>query len=230
MDMLFCFDGSLKITPQDCEQIKIDGASFIGTFDLPYEIIFSSQFSFLHVHFKTNGIYPLTKVPLYMLINQDISLKELLGNPVSEVYEKMEAETSDDEKIEILEDYLFSIYQGSDINYRLNQGIDLIQNQKGIAPVKEVSKQLNTNYKSLERWFKSNVGLSPKKFSSITRFKFILEEIEQSQRPDWMNIATNYGFHDQSHFIHSFQKYAGLTPEQYLSKVRVSNFYNEHTK
>ena len=230
MDMLFCFDGHLKITPQDADPLKINTASFIGSFDLPYQIILPSQFSLLHIRFKTNGIYPLTKVPLYQLINQEISLQELLGNPISEIHEKMEAEKSDDKKINILEDYLFSIYQNSRINYRLNYGIELIQKQKGITPVKELSNQLNTNYKSLERWFKSKVGLSPKTFSSITRFKFILEEIDHSKEPDWMNLATNYGFHDQSHFIHSFQKYAGLTPEQYWSNTQLSNFYNEQSK
>lgn len=230
MDMLFCFDGELKVIPKNCEQINVNGASFIGSFDQPYEVIFSSQFHFLHVHFKTNGIYPLTKIPLHILTNQDISLYELMGYSSAEVYEKMQTEEVDLEKIKILEEYLLAIYEQSNINFRLNHGIDLIQSQKGMISINDLNKKLNTNYKYLERWFKSNVGLSPKKFSSITRFKFILEEIEKLDQPNWMNITTNFGFHDQSHFIHSFQKYAGLTPEQYWTKVHMSNFYNERLK
>jgi len=227
MDFAFCFDGSLQVRLDGGAGFQLDGASFIGNFDTPYEITLTSQISILHVRFKAGGIYPLTKVPLANILNGELPIKDLINQGAYDVYQEMGEARTFESKVKILEAYLCKIYRSSDINYRLNQAINTIQQKKGILNIRDLSYELNTNYKSLERWFKAKVGLTPKKFSSITRFKNIVEDIDSKRVSSWMDLVVDYGFHDQSHFIKSFEEFSGLTPEVYLRKNQVSIFYNE---
>ncbi len=227
LDMVFCFDGNIRLKLKKDSVIDINSAYFIGNFDTPYTISFSSSLSIIHVRFKTQGIYPLTKIPLAKVLNQAVSVEDLINQSVADLYHRMGEKDSFIDRIKLLETFLIKKYSKSTINYRLNHGINLIQQKKGMVNIKELSHELNTNYKSLERWFKAKVGLSPKKFSSITRFKNILEDLESCVQPSWMTLVNQYGFYDQSHFIKKFEEYAGLSPEDYWEKSQVSNFYND---
>jgi len=64
--------------------------------------------------------------------------------------------------------------------------------------------------------FKSNVGLTPKAFSKITRFQKTIREIEASKKISWSGIAFDTGYYDQAHFINDFKNFSGFTPRQYL--------------
>lgn len=215
MDMVFCFSGDFEIARFNQSNIKISKASFIAHFDLPYHILLKKDIALLHVRFKPNGIYPLTKIPLRGLLNNQTAIEDLLNKKVLEVLENMAEHASYKQRIQVLENYLKAIYQKSQLHHRLDFGLKIIQEKRGVLSVKELSDQLNSNYKSLDRWFQQNIGLSPKRFMKITRFKNILAELEQQEKTDWMDLVTKYGFHDQSHFIREFQEFAGTTPANF---------------
>lgn len=219
MDFVFCFEGNLELKLENGNHLKIDKAQFIGNFEKAYKMKFSSGISILHVRFKPKGIYPITKVPLVNGVNSNVPIEELLNNSALELYQQLGEEPSQLIKINLLEKYLFKLYNNSIINYRFNQGVDIIQDCKGIVNIKYLSKELNVSYKSLERWFKSNIGLTPKKFCDITRFKNIIEEIDSKKCPDWMQYVSTYNFYDQPHFIRNFEEYSGLSPHKYLHRA-----------
>lgn len=211
-DMIFCFEGNLEFLVQGQSSFKVDGASFINNFDRPYNIAFHGGLSLMHIRFKPNGIYPLTKVPLFELLNGQLSLEDLTDKNISFLHEEMYEQTSDLKRISIFEKYLFKRYSTANLHYRLDNGLQIIQDKKGLLTVSELSETLNTNYKSIDRWFKKNVGLPPKKFMQITRFKNILEDLERQDKLDWMQIVSDYNFHDQAHFIKDFSRFAGVSP------------------
>jgi len=72
------------------------------------------------------------------------------------------------------------------------------------------------SYSTLERYFKKETGLTPKKYESLVRYKSAVEEIYDSQSNDWMYYVDKYGYYDQSHFIKEIKKYTGFTPNQLL--------------
>ncbi len=211
-DMIFCFEGNLKISVQGQDAFKVADAAFISNFDRPYDISLCGNLSVMHIRFKPNGIYPLTKIPLFELLNGQLPLEDLTDKNISFLHQEMQEQTSDLKRIAIFEKYLLRRYASSNLHYRLDSGLQIIQDKKGLLTVSELSKTLNTNYKSIDRWFKKHVGLPPKKFMQITRFKNILEDLEHQDQPDWMKIVSDYNFHDQAHFIKDFSRFAGVSP------------------
>src|SRR5690606_41786629 len=61
--------------------------------------------------------------------------------------------------------------------------------------------------------FRDQVGLSPKHFQRIARFRKVIAELEPTREIDWVDLALSCGYHDQAHFNHDFRGLAGRSEE-----------------
>ncbi|MGZ7079073.1 MAG: helix-turn-helix domain-containing protein, partial [Thermoanaerobaculia bacterium] len=68
--------------------------------------------------------------------------------------------------------------------------------------------------------FDAAVGVSPKMFARVVRFRRVLREIA-APAVDWSDVALSAGYFDQSHLIADFRQFAGTTPVPFfLSRDR----------
>lgn len=65
--------------------------------------------------------------------------------------------------------------------------------------------------KQFMRVFRECVGMNPKEYGRIVRFQHALRMMQLGSR-DYADIAYATGYSDQSHFIHEFRQFSGLTP------------------
>jgi len=87
----------------------------------------------------------------------------------------------------------------------------------GRVAVEALADEMCVSQKTLERIFKRNVGIPPKGFLRIIRFRALLKLIRESPAKDFSNLlqmAADLGYHDHAHLTHEFRKYAGLTPSE----------------
>ncbi len=222
MDFVFLFEGNIQLDLGKTTLLDLNRCSFIGHFDKVYNIHYQQDVLLLNVRFHPNGVYPLTKIPLKKAFNNYIELEDFLpkDSPIENLHERLAGQPTNKTKIATLEHFLSKVYQVSDLHHRLDHGIQYIQQQQGLITVQELCQKLNTNYKSLNRWFDKNVGLSPKRFIQITRFKHLLGAIEDQKQLDWMELVTDYNFHDQAHFVKEFKQFAGKTPTAYRATLQ----------
>jgi len=78
-----------------------------------------------------------------------------------------------------------------------------------------ITQDLGLSRRHLERLFKEQVGISPKRYQSILRFGKVIESIRDAENLAELAFELNYA--DQSHFIKEFKKYSGITPKNYLN-------------
>ncbi|MCW5875309.1 MAG: AraC family transcriptional regulator [Anaerolineales bacterium] len=83
-----------------------------------------------------------------------------------------------------------------------------------------LSAELNVSHKHLIQQFTVLVGLRPKQFARVLRFAALLPGLAADGAPDWAALAQVAGYHDQAHFNREFQRFAGLTPRQYIQRRR----------
>lgn len=69
----------------------------------------------------------------------------------------------------------------------------------------------------LEESFRTSVGVTPKEYQRLQRFRRALERIDRAGDLGWAAFATERGYYDQSHFNNEFRSHAGLRPSQYLA-------------
>lgn len=66
--------------------------------------------------------------------------------------------------------------------------------------------------------FREQVGLSPKRYARLQRFRRAAAQAHAGPGVDWAGIAADCGFHDQPHLVHEFRAFSGMTPGAYVAR------------
>lgn len=91
--------------------------------------------------------------------------------------------------------------------------VEEVSEQFDLKTIMDVTKY---SYSTIERYFKKDTGLTPKRFQSLQRYKKAVRELYITRNDDWQHYVVKYGYYDQSHFIKEIKKYTKHTPGQLL--------------
>jgi methylphosphotriester-DNA--protein-cysteine methyltransferase len=84
----------------------------------------------------------------------------------------------------------------------------------GLAALDE---SLGLSPRRLQQVFRTEVGLTPKAYQRLHRFRRALVGINRAAEVGWAVFALERGYYDRSHFIGEFRIHAGLTPSEYVA-------------
>lgn len=104
------------------------------------------------------------------------------------------------------------------------QAVAAIEASDGALRVEALADTLGVSRQHLSAQFRDQVGLSPKLFARITRFRRATATATARVRPspsaappDWADLALACGYFDQSHLIRDFHDFAGSSPDAWLA-------------
>ncbi|WP_044236112.1 helix-turn-helix domain-containing protein [Chondromyces apiculatus] len=83
--------------------------------------------------------------------------------------------------------------------------------------VESVAERLGVTARHLRRAFTESVGVPPKDFARAVRLQRAVRMAATSK--DWVRIAADAGYYDQSHLIADFREFVGLTPGAFLKRT-----------
>ncbi len=179
----------------------------------------------LVIQFKTNGAYPFLKVPLHELNNQVIPAEDLFGDDVLLLRKQIIGEQEAAGKFRKVESWLLQQFDRSKC---APNEINLILDQLKSTPMTEnhaIFSAYPNSQKHLINQFKLYFGLTPKVFHRIFRFNKILKQIHNKEALKWSDIAYEFGYSDQSHFIKEFKEFSGFNPGEFIEL----DFHNDET-
>lgn len=88
-----------------------------------------------------------------------------------------------------------------------------------VLDVEALANQCACSRRTLERSFKSVVGLSVKQYQQMARLEqMILALYQQESAVNWTAFSQQFGFSDQSHLIRTLKQQLRKTPSHYLHK------------
>ena len=82
-------------------------------------------------------------------------------------------------------------------------------------PVHQVVAQSGYSHRGFIALFRDAVGLSPKRYARVQRFRRVLQRTAADPAVSWIDLALDAGYSDQSHFNREFQEFAGVSPAHY---------------
>ncbi|MBA3936277.1 MAG: AraC family transcriptional regulator [Planctomycetes bacterium] len=94
---------------------------------------------------------------------------------------------------------------------------DLIERSGGRLSGKELGRATGYSARHLRDLFLQHLGLPPKVFARIVRFRAVLAALGTEPRPSWAALAIQHGYCDQSHLINAFIGFTGRTPQAFLA-------------
>lgn len=72
--------------------------------------------------------------------------------------------------------------------------------------------------------FNDELGLAPKVFCKLIRFQHLLYNMNEIDKDDnglnLSELATEFGYYDQSHMIKDFNELSNITPTKYLHLLK----------
>jgi AraC-like DNA-binding protein len=95
--------------------------------------------------------------------------------------------------------------------------IGQIQRDHGATPIMAWARQAGVDARSLERAFCAQMGMTPKQYARVVRFKRHYQALISVDRAKQSLSAGLDGFYDQSHFNREFRHFTGVAPSAKLA-------------
>lgn len=108
--------------------------------------------------------------------------------------------------------------KGSGEHRKIAAVIEKIKTGNGTISLSNIQADLRLSERSLERIMQNHIGVSPKLFSRICRFQVTLDHLCEQPFGLLTDLAYEYAYADQSHYIRDFREFAGVTPRQFLNR------------
>jgi AraC-like DNA-binding protein len=167
------------------------------------------------IRFKPAGAQAFLRTPLGELADSHVDLDDLWGPDALAVRDRVCDARSDVERLEALQTALVARL---DPDYIPHPAVSaaLCALTDGAARVGPVAARTGLGHRRFTDVFRSGVGMTPKTFARLGRFRRTLAQIDDVDRPDWAELAVLRGFADQAHMIREFRAFSGLTPGDHL--------------
>lgn len=168
----------------------------------------------LIVQFKPAGASAFFREPLHNLFSQSTSLDDLV-NPlqVRTINDLLFHAESDEERISIVERFLFTMLRNPETDRLVSAAIQHIHQVNGFVRVSDLCDKLYISKDAFEKRFRKVVGAPPKQFASIVRMSSIIRQTRG--RDELLDAAFQAGFFDESHFVKAFRQFTGQNPTDF---------------
>ena len=173
----------------------------------------------LGVHFKPGGAFPFLGFPFGELHNAWITLADLWGEKQARrLLCLLHDAPTIDLKFQLLERWLTWVAEQPLQHHAAVQfALGEFDKEPGLQSSAIVADKVNLSQRRFIDLFRNEVGMTPKLFCRVQRFRDIVEAIQPKETVDWVDLALSFGYTDQSHFIHDFREFSGLRPSEYLA-------------
>ncbi len=159
------------------------------------------------------GLHQLFGIDMSTLTNTSMPLQELLGELETDALIARLKKASDHKKmIAVMDEFFLAQLPVFEIAPIVKKVIDYIHEEKGNVSIKDIEKNCFITSRTLERHFKIYIGLSPKDYIRIYRFKCLINYIHQNPETSWSKLCEQYGYYDQAHLTRHFTKYLKTKP------------------
>lgn len=159
------------------------------------------------ISFKLPGIEYLINQPISTLLNEVILLPDdfwgFNQNDLSDFDEFCAKATK----------IMLEILSEQQIDPRKQQLFELVYAHHGEIPINQLAERIHWSERQINRYFKSQFGLSLKSYCTILRFRASFSHIKEGK------LSPEKNFTDQAHFIKEIKRLSGVTPKELLKNV-----------
>jgi AraC-like DNA-binding protein len=170
------------------------------------------------------GAYRVLNMPMQEVARNVIELDDVLGDEVNAVHEQLGNCREPGRQFGILCEFVRRRIARSRVRLRADAllAIGSLACSHGASRIEDLCGDLGVSRKHLGKLLHSHVGLSPKVYARMFRFRRVVDLVSGGMRPrDWAQLAMSCGYFDQAHFNREFRAFAGMTPSEYTSSGSV---------
>ena len=153
------------------------------------------------------------------LENRIVALEDLWGREARELAEALSAIQGEAERIAYLESALvrrMTARRPLEPSVDVSRVTEWVIENGGRVTVERLAQAAGLSRQHFTRVFRTSVGVSPKVYCQLARFRSTLAYFQPGEDVEWAQVAAESGYTDQSHMIAEFRRFTGMTPEALL--------------
>jgi AraC-like DNA-binding protein len=173
----------------------------------------------LSVRLPPLGAYRVLGIPMAEVAQDVIELDEVLGNEVLALHERLGEVKTAGEQFAVLCEFVRRRLALSRVHLRPDAqlAIGMLTRSGGTDRIERICRAVSISRKHLNHLFHLHVGLTPKVYGRMFRFRSVVDLVQRGRRLDWASVAADCGYYDQSHFNREFREFAGMSPGEYAT-------------
>ncbi|MBD0283090.1 MAG: AraC family transcriptional regulator [Thermoleophilaceae bacterium] len=194
----------------------LDDGLVAGLYDTYALVESSGSQSGVEVYLTPVGARLVLGMPMRHLKGQVITLDECFGALAGLVREQLLEAASWDERFSIVDSFLLPrVAAAEPPPPSLTWALSRLHATNGVVDIGSLTDELRCSRRYLIGLFNDHVGLPPKLYARILRFRHALELAGGYDGMGWAEIAHRSGYYDQAHMVRDFQQFTGHSPTDY---------------
>lgn len=209
----FRFQGDCRLANGD----QAPRAAITGVWETTRTHVHSQDHAVVIATFTATGAGAWLRQPLDALANSTADLAAVLDRSarVDQLDEQLVAAPNHAARIQLVENFLLRNTAPTQVDPTIQAAVALIAQAPTLPRVDELAQQIGLSQSALERRFRRLVGVSPRKFVSLVRFRKVIQL--RSTGADLTTVAHAAGYYDQPHFIKDFKRFTGQAPQAFFA-------------
>jgi AraC-like DNA-binding protein len=217
--LIFNFGSPCYFYPTEQQPLLIEKSMVAGPLKLSHEYTLSPGTELLVAHFKLDAFYRFFGKHLQTYDDFIRHPDQLAGEHCfADLWTELKQLSGMQQRVDRI-----LAFSASYIRERDKGSVDIVsgaQQEGNISPIKEIAGKKGQSERSIQLKYKKYLGYSAKEMSRYQRFKkaldFLQERTAKSDSVDWFEMVHEFGYYDQSHLIHDFNHFLGISPAQYI--------------
>ena len=213
-----------RVLPDNCIDILWqDGgrpAFAVGMMTQAIHVPLAAPLRTVAVRFRPGAAGMFLGVPLHVLTDLDVAVTEFsaLGDVRRLADQLWQPGRDDAGRLRLIEQHLLARLPSIEpADALVGTALAALDRSGGALRIETLVAQLGVSRQHLAAQFRTHVGLPPKLYARIQRFRRATETLRQPAPAgvDWAQLALACGYFDQSHLIRDFREFADSTPENF---------------
>ena len=208
----FRFKGNCLIN-----EARVPNALVTGLWDRTRTLTHAGSCANVLAMLTPTGAAALLREPLEHLFNLTMPLDaQVRPSQLSLVEEQLYESSHHLQRVEVVERFLLEQLRSRTPDLLISAAIHGIRATRGSLPIDRLARHVGLSQSALERRFRREVGVSPKKFAALVRLRHVVRL--RRAGVGLTDIAHRAGYADQPHFIKDFKRFTGLAPESFFAE------------
>ena len=189
-----------------------------GQLTRPLVLHSSRDAGMIGIRFQPSGMVPFLSTSMRELTDVRIPAEDLFAD-IEQLIEGIVESSNDARRIAACNRFLIHALDRDRAHLGVRRALESIKQTHGRITVESLATLMGRSRRSLELAFQSEVGTSPKMYCRIARFRHVFDAMSKDDTSiNWVQVALDTGFFDQSHLIRDFRRFAGAAPTAFLGE------------
>jgi AraC-like DNA-binding protein len=220
VELILNFGASYALQIEGQPDRKMPVAFLVGLQKKPLLFRSHGTVKIVSIRFYAWGISPFLETKAQAPNDPTIKLGPEWIDLANRIEPKVQADEYDG-AVATVEDFLIGKLLTAAFDLRQIQiAAQLLHREKGQFRVADLAAYCGLSTRQLQRRFQNVVGVSPKALARTIRFEEIFRRLMFDPDTSLTDLAYEFGYTDQPHFIHDFKEFANKTPGEFAAEMR----------